>query len=98
MAMTVVVTRNVTERYRGFLLSCMLEIAAGVYTSPRLSAAVRERIWKVCQEWACDLNPESGIVMTWFDGASPQKQRVLTIGAPPLTLVDYDGFILCRRD
>lgn len=43
--MTVVVTRNVEERYRGFLASCMLEIAAGVYTGPRMTTGVRDRVW-----------------------------------------------------
>ena len=33
MSMTVVVTRNVEGRYRGFLASVMLEVAPG-YTSP----------------------------------------------------------------
>ena len=52
MDMTVVVTRNAPERYRGFLASCMLEIAPGVYTSPRMSDGVRERVWEVCLEWS----------------------------------------------
>ena len=34
MPMTVVVTRDVEARYRGFLASAMLEIAPGVYVSP----------------------------------------------------------------
>ena len=44
MPMTVLVTRNAPMRYRGFLASCMLELAAGVYTSPRMTRAVRERV------------------------------------------------------
>ena len=51
MPMTVVVTRNVAPRYRGFLASVMLEIAPGVYTSPRMSRAVRERVWEVLTGW-----------------------------------------------
>ena len=43
--MTVVVTANVEARYRGFLTSAMLEIAAGVYTGPLMTAGVRERVW-----------------------------------------------------
>lgn len=34
MPMTVVVTRDVPDRFRGFLVSVMLEIAPGVYTAP----------------------------------------------------------------
>ena len=49
--MTVVVTRDVAPRFRGFLASCMLEIGPGVYTAPRMNAGVRERVWAVMQEW-----------------------------------------------
>ena len=45
MAMTVVVTRNVEARYRGFLASAMLEVAPGVYVAPEMSKG--ERIWSV---------------------------------------------------
>ena len=44
---TLVVTRDVEERHRGFLISVMLEIAPGVYVSPRMSQGVRERVWSV---------------------------------------------------
>ena len=44
MSMTIVVTRNVEARVRGFLASTMLEIASGVYTAPTLTPAVRDRI------------------------------------------------------
>ena len=40
--MTIVVTVNVEARYRGFLASTMLEIAPGVYTSPRMTSGIRE--------------------------------------------------------
>ena len=51
MPITVIITRDVEDRYRGFLSSVMLEIAIGVYTSPRLTKAVRERIWSVVSDW-----------------------------------------------
>lgn len=44
---TMVVTRDVEDRYRGFLTSVMLEIAPGVYVSPQMSQGVRERVWSV---------------------------------------------------
>ena len=47
MPMCVIVTRDVPSRFRGFLASCMLEIAPGVYTQPDMSASVRERVWTV---------------------------------------------------
>ena len=94
--MTVVVTRDVAPRTRGFLASCMLEIAPGVYTSPRLSSRVRERIWTVIAEWFLELGGRS-IVMTWQDSRQPSGQAVRVLGAPPVELVDQEGVILSRR-
>ena len=51
MPMTIVVTRDVEARYRGFLTSVMLEIAPGVYVAPDLSAGVRQRVWDVVESW-----------------------------------------------
>ena len=82
MAMTVVVTRNVEERYRGFLASCMLEIAAGVYTGPRMTAGVRDRVWRVLSDWHQALG-QGSIVMTWLDLAEPGGQGVKLLGEPP---------------
>jgi hypothetical protein len=42
--MCVIVTRDVPSRFRGFLASCMLEIAAGAYTQLDMFASVRERV------------------------------------------------------
>ena len=47
MSMTMVVTSDVAPRIRGFLASCMLEVASGVYVSPLMTRAVRERVWNV---------------------------------------------------
>ena len=94
--MTVVVTRDVAPRIRGFLASCMIEIAPGVYTSPRLSVAVRERVWAVIAEWFEELGGRC-IVMTWQDPRASSGQMVRVIGEPPVELVDHDGVILSRR-
>lgn len=94
--MTIVVTRDVAPRIRGFLASCMIEIAPGVYTSPRLSVAVRERVWTVISEWFAELGGRC-IVMTWQDPRAPGGQMVRVIGEPPVELVDHDGVILSRR-
>ena len=94
--MTVIVTRDVAPRIRGFLASCMIEIAPGVYTSPRLSVAVRERVWAVITEWFEELGGRC-IVMTWQDPRTPGGQLVRVIGEPPVELVDHDGVILSRR-
>ena len=64
--MTVVITRDVEARYRGFLASAMLEVAPGVYVSPDLSTGVRERIWKVLQDWFRSLG-NGAVRMIWRD-------------------------------
>ena len=94
--MTVVVTRDVAPRIRGFLASCMIEITPGVYTSPRLSVAVRERVWAVIAEWFEELGGRC-IVMTWQDPRTASGQMVRVIGEPPVELIDHDGVILSRR-
>ena len=94
--MTVIVTRDVAPRIRGFLASCMLEIAPGVYTAPRLSARVRDRIWAVISDWFLGLGGRS-IVMTWQDSRQPSGQSVRVLGTPPVELIDQEGVILSRR-
>lgn len=96
MSMTVIVTRNVSDRVRGFLASSMLELAPGVYSAPDLSVAVRERIWRVLTEWfSAEL--EASIVMVWQDNQVPGGQSVKTLGLPPIDLVMLDGLVLARR-
>lgn len=97
MPMTVIVTRDVEERYRGFLSSVVLEIAPGVYTGPRLSRGVRERVWRVLSAWHAELR-RGAIVMTWREAGAPGGQQVLTLGEPRRDLVDVDGVLLVRRE
>jgi CRISPR-associated protein Cas2 len=101
MSMTVIVTRNVAPRYRGFLASVMLEIAPGVYTAPEMSKGVRERVWAVLCDWfphgaTSSPDPEqiASIVLTWRDKTAPGGQGVETLGVPAKTLVDADGFYM----
>jgi len=96
MPMTVVVTRNVPDRFRGFLASVMLEVAPGVYTNPTLSTAVRERVWSVLAEWFSHAD-EASVVMLWADTSQPAGQGVAVLGEPPRLLLEYDGTILSRR-
>jgi CRISPR-associated protein Cas2 len=96
--MTVVVTRDVAPRFRGFLASCMLEIAPGVYASPRMSQPVRTRVWAVMEEWFLELGGGS-IVMTWQEPSKPAGQEVSVLGIPPITLAFHDGvFLSCRQN
>jgi len=76
------VTRDVAARFRGFLSSCMLEIAPGVYTAPKMNRAVRERVWGVMEEWFGELG--GGIVMTWLEPLAPGGQQVAVLGSPSL--------------
>ncbi|VBB44892.1 CRISPR-associated protein, Cas2 family [uncultured Desulfatiglans sp.] len=96
MAMTVVVTRNVRDRIRGFLSSTMLELAPGVYTAPRISPAVRDRIWDVLRDWYLYEN-DASIVMLWADNTSAGGQAIRILGSPPIELVEIDGLIVSRR-
>ena len=96
MSMTVVVTRNVTARTRGFLASSMIELTAGVYTAPRMSAAVRDRVWQVVNDWWAHEGSAS-ILMVWQDTSRPGGQSVRVLGEPPIELVDIDGLIVAKR-
>jgi CRISPR-associated protein Cas2 len=97
MPMTVVVTTAVPGRFRGFLASCMLEIAPGVYSHPRLSKAVRERLWNVLQDW-WQHDAESSVLMLWEDAGQPGGQGVACLGLPQRTIVEYEGVLLSKGD
>jgi CRISPR-associated protein Cas2 len=93
---TLVVTRDVEDRYRGFLTSVMLEIAPGVYVSPRMSQGVRERVWSVLTDWWTALGRGS-VVMVWRDRSAAGDLRIETLGEPPKEIVDADGVLLVKR-
>lgn len=95
-ALTLVVTRDVEARYRGFLTSIMLEVAPGVYVSPRMTAAVRNRVWSVISEWWFALGRGS-VVMVWRDTNMPGDLRIESLGDPPKEIVDADGVLLVKR-
>lgn len=96
MSMTVIVTRNVSSRVRGFLASVMLELAPGVYSAPRISPAVRQRVWTVVEDWFPN-EREASIVMVWQEHGIPGGQAVKTLGTPALELTEVDGLLLTRR-
>ena len=95
--MTVIVVRNVEPRYHGFLASVMLEISPGVYTSPALTKAVRQRVWSVLEDWHRNLRSGS-IVMTWRDPTETCGQGLTSLGEPPRQFAEVDGAVLVRRD
>lgn len=96
MPMTLVITRDVPDRFRGFLASCMLEVAPGVYTAPRMSRAVRERVWSVLGGWHATLK-QGSVTMTWPDAKHPGGQAIMTLGVPAKGLVEKDGMFLAHR-
>lgn len=96
MPMTVAVTRNVSNRTRGFLASCMLEVAPGVYCSPRMSQGVRDRVKNVLASWF-PAERDASIVLLWANGSIPAGQETYILGSPPYELLNYDGFIVSRH-
>lgn len=94
--MIVIVARNVRDRIRGFLASVMLELAPGVYSGVRVSAAVREQVWAVLADWFPD-EVDASIVMVWRDPTVPSEQSVRVLGVPPVDFAETDGLTLTRR-
>lgn len=96
MPMTIVVTRDVPDRYRGFLASVMPEVAPGVYIAPELSKGVRERIWTVLSGWWSTV-PGGSIIVAWKDSAATSGLGMNALGIPPVDLVDLDGVMVVKR-
>jgi CRISPR-associated protein Cas2 len=97
MAMTVVVTRNVADRFRGFLASCMCELAPGVYLGPRMNQATRDRVWRVLRSWF-PRGSDCSIVMVWPDRTAVGGQSIRVLGVPRTDVADVDGIFLTRRE
>lgn len=97
MSLTLIVTRDVAPRFRGFLASAMQELAPGVYVNPRMSAGVRERVWAVLTEWFNEIGGGS-IVMAVRDNREEGGMAVSTLGIPARTLENITGMLLVRRE
>ncbi|MDR5807517.1 type I-E CRISPR-associated endoribonuclease Cas2e [Caballeronia sp. LZ019] len=96
MALVVVVTRDVADRFRGYLASVMLEVSTGVYVAPRMNKGVRERTWSVLAEWhRCE--PRGSVAMVWRELDAVGGIGIAQLGAPVRELVDVDGMYLVRR-
>lgn len=96
MPLTMIVTRDVEMRYRGFLTSVMLEISAGVYVAPDMSAAVRERVWSVMSDWWSALG-RGALTLVWRDTTAVGNLRIETLGEPGKIIIDADGILLVKR-
>ena len=91
--MIVVTTRNVPEKFRGFLASCMLEVTPAVYTCPSMTKGVRERTWNVLSKWFAEIE-DASIVMIYKENTEPSGIGVLYLGEPPRRIIDADGVAL----
>lgn len=96
MPATLVITRDVESRYRGYLTSVMLELSAGVYLAPQMSQGVRERTWEVLSGWHHSLG-RGAIVMAWPDARRPGGMAIATLGEAPKEIVDAGGILLVRK-
>lgn len=96
MPMTVIVTRDVADRYRGFLSSIMPEVSTGVFTAPEMTRNVRERIWAVLSDWWSTI-PGGSILLLWKDDAAPGRLGIKSLGSPSRELADLDGVLVTRR-
>jgi CRISPR-associated protein Cas2 len=94
---TIVVTRNVPARYSGFLASCMLEVAPGVFLAPNMKRSVREQVWSVMQDWSGILPPDGGVVMFWPKRDAPSGLGMDMVGLPKKELISYEGLWLVVR-
>lgn len=98
MSMTIAATRNLPDRFGGFLCSCMQEIAPGIYVAPRMKKAVRERLWQVMMDWAELVPEDGGIVLFWKSQTAPSGLGVRFLGFPKKELVEHEGIWLTLRD
>jgi CRISPR-associated protein Cas2 len=95
MALVTIVTRDVADRFRGFLASVMLEVAPCTYVSPRMSKGVRERVWSVLAEWHA-AESSGSIVMIWREREATGGIGLAHLGVPSKALVELDGMWIAR--
>lgn len=93
--MTVIITRDVELRYRGFIASVMVEVAPGVYISPALSSGARARIWDILSKWYGELRNGS-ITLIWKDSSKKHGIGLKQVGVPPKDIYDHEGYLLVR--
>ncbi len=101
MSFTVIITRDMEDRFSGFLSSAMQEVAPGTYLSPKQSPAVRDRIWLVLEDWFQALGrggaQGGSILMAWGDNGKIGGLGLKSLGLPPRTLSEVDGLLLVCR-
>lgn len=93
--LTIVVTRDVDNRFRGLLRSAMLEASTSIYVSAQLNREARNRLWDVLERWHQALN-RGCIVMLWRDPNAFSDIGVKSLGDIPRDLYETDGILLTR--
>ena len=96
MPLVMMVTRDVTDRFHGFLSSTMLEVAPNIFVSPRMNTAVRQRVWEVMKDWHGQ-EPQGSLVMVWRDVNEVGGIGLSHLGTPSRELVEIDGMWITRR-
>lgn len=96
MALVMIMTRDVADRFHGFLASVMLEVAPNVFVAPRMNKGVRERTWEVVTDWHGQ-ELRGSLVMVWRDLNEVGGIGLAHLGTPPRELVEMDGMWLTRR-
>ena len=96
MSLTVLITRDVEDRYRGFLSSAMLEAAAGVYVSKSLTPRARDKVWAVVTDWHANLGRGS-LTLLYPDASADGGIAVKILGGPTRRPVQIDGALLMFR-
>lgn len=95
MALVTIVTRDVADRFRGFLASVMLEVAPCTYVSPRMSKGVRDRVWSVLTLWHAS-ESRGSLVMIWRDKDAIGGVGLAHLGTPAKALLELDGMWIAR--
>lgn len=96
MSMTIIVTRNLPGRFHGFLASCLLEVAPGVYATPKLNKAVRERLWDVMSKWISEIPDDGGLLLVYPDKNAPSRIGMVSLGWPKRDFIDHEGIWLAQ--
>ncbi len=96
MALVMIVTRDVADRFHGFLASVMLEVAPNVFVAPRMNKGVRARTWQVVSDWH-QQEPRGSLVIVWRDLNGVGGVGIDHLGTPSRELVELDGMWLTRR-
>lgn len=89
--MVVMVLEKVPPSLRGNLTRWLVELHPGVFAG-KISALVREELWKMCLE----TRAVGGMIQLW-SAANEQGFDARCYGETSRQLVDYEGLLFTRR-